>query len=281
MPARTFLVLVFMAHAHMCGFRSTKEETKLVDDVKAAKEGPDFATRLLSKAQDLTRKAAATSKIYFKARPLSETIFDACASLPPSEPDLGLHEAAKANDVAGVLQRLSVAENVLDKRDEKGWTPLHHACASGALESAMYLCLLGADVRALTPRKSSALHCAAFSGNGDIVRLLRAYYADTDVLNETGRSAAQVAEQTSNQQAVDAFGESLHVAVSTLLQHGEDLLSASQKKLEEKGQQMTTGSLLPRAMISHLRGVAEREARLARFGNSACANNVCVRFHSR
>lgn len=145
---------------------------------------------------------------------------------------------------------------------QDGWTALHHACANASFECAVYLCMLGADVEALTPRDSTPLHCAAFAGEPNILRLLRVYSADMFRVNSTGRTALEVAQENKREDGAAAMQEPLHVAASKLLLHGETIVTEKQKLPIGEGPQLSGGVCLPRAFVQNLRQIVRYESRL-------------------
>ena len=56
--------------------------------------------------------------------------------------------------------------------DSNGWTPLHHACYIGDLNSASFLIENGSKVNAYSNKNRTPLHLAAMNNHVDVIKAL-------------------------------------------------------------------------------------------------------------
>jgi ankyrin repeat protein len=64
--------------------------------------------------------------------------------------------------------------------DSNGWSPLHHACYIGDLQSTQFLIKNGAEVSAYSNQKRTPLHFAAMNKHTDVVQELLSHGADLE-----------------------------------------------------------------------------------------------------
>jgi ankyrin repeat protein len=64
--------------------------------------------------------------------------------------------------------------------DANGWTPLHHACYQGDLDSASYLIESGSKVNAFSNQNRTPMHLAAMNNHTDLVKVLLMTQADIE-----------------------------------------------------------------------------------------------------
>ena len=92
-----------------------------------------------------------------------------------------LHKAVCDMDVATLQSQLSLSPDSFDRRDEKGYCPIHSACAlclKDPINSTMtseivrMLITAGADVSIRDLEGNTSLHWAARAGDKDTVELL-------------------------------------------------------------------------------------------------------------
>ncbi|XP_069072718.1 ankyrin repeat domain-containing protein 12 isoform X2 [Pleurodeles waltl] len=104
-----------------------------------------------------------------------------------------LHMAAIRGDVAQVKELIRLGANV-NVKDFAGWTPLHEACNVGFYEIAKVLIAAGADVNTQGLDDDTPLHDAASSGHRDIVKLLLRHGGNAFQANKHGARPVDVAE---------------------------------------------------------------------------------------
>src|SRR5471030_3148334 len=88
-----------------------------------------------------------------------------------------------------VLQELITQKADLNKRDEKGYTPLIIACYNNQYAAAKLLLDAGADVNAADSGGNTAIMGVAFKGYPDIAKLLLANGADVNLQHGNGGTA--------------------------------------------------------------------------------------------
>lgn len=103
-----------------------------------------------------------------------------------------LHLATIKGDLRKVRELLNQGACV-NASDFAGWTPLHEACNHGWFEVAKLLIQFGADVNVPGLDKDTPLHDAAVNGHDKIVNLLLKYGADPSKKNAHWRTSLDVA----------------------------------------------------------------------------------------
>uniref|UniRef100_A0A8C5QEZ5 Ankyrin repeat domain 12 n=1 Tax=Leptobrachium leishanense TaxID=445787 RepID=A0A8C5QEZ5_9ANUR len=104
-----------------------------------------------------------------------------------------LHMAAIRGDRSQVKELIRLGANV-NVKDFAGWTPLHEACNMGFYDVAKILIAAGADVNTQGLDDDTPLHDAASSGHRDIVKLLLRHGGNAFQANKHGARPVDVAE---------------------------------------------------------------------------------------
>ncbi|XP_018124253.1 ankyrin repeat domain-containing protein 12 isoform X2 [Xenopus laevis] len=104
-----------------------------------------------------------------------------------------LHMAAIRGDISQVKELICMGANV-NVKDFAGWTPLHEACNMGYYDVAKVLIAAGADVNTQGLDDDTPLHDAASSGHRDIVKLLLRHGGNAFQANKHGARPVDVAE---------------------------------------------------------------------------------------
>lgn len=104
-----------------------------------------------------------------------------------------LHMAAIRGDVKQVKELISLGADV-NVKDFAGWTPLHEACNVGYYDVAKILIAAGADVNTQGLDDDTPLHDSASSGHRDIVKLLLRHGGNPFQANKHGERPVDVAE---------------------------------------------------------------------------------------
>ncbi|XP_058532896.1 ankyrin repeat domain-containing protein 12 isoform X2 [Ochotona princeps] len=104
-----------------------------------------------------------------------------------------LHMAAIRGDVKQVKELISLGANV-NVKDFAGWTPLHEACNVGYYDVAKILIAAGADVNTQGLDDDTPLHDSASSGHRDIVKLLLRHGGNPFQANKHGERPVDVAD---------------------------------------------------------------------------------------
>ncbi len=83
-----------------------------------------------------------------------------------------IHELSKKGDLIKVKALLEKEPELINKKDNKGWSPLHHTSFHGHNEVVEFLISSGAEIHALDNIGCTPLHRAALRGHVNITRLL-------------------------------------------------------------------------------------------------------------
>ncbi|XP_051878957.1 ankyrin repeat domain-containing protein 12 isoform X2 [Pristis pectinata] len=110
-----------------------------------------------------------------------------------------LHMAAIRGETKQVKELISQGADV-NVKDFAGWTPLHEACNLGYYEVAKQLILAGADVNTRGLENDTPLHDAASNGHRDIVKLLLRNGGDAYQMNHRGERPVDVADSDEMEQ---------------------------------------------------------------------------------
>uniref|UniRef100_A0A8C6TXS6 Ankyrin repeat domain-containing protein 12 n=1 Tax=Neogobius melanostomus TaxID=47308 RepID=A0A8C6TXS6_9GOBI len=104
-----------------------------------------------------------------------------------------LHMAAIRGDAKQVKELISLGADV-NVKDFAGWTPLHEACNLGYYDVAKVLIAAGAEVNTQGLDDDTPLHDASSSGHKDIVKLLLRHGGNAFQLNKRGERPVDVAD---------------------------------------------------------------------------------------
>ncbi|XP_054841567.1 ankyrin repeat domain-containing protein 12 isoform X2 [Eublepharis macularius] len=104
-----------------------------------------------------------------------------------------LHTAAIRGDIKQVKELIGLGANV-NVKDFAGWTPLHEACNAGYYDIAKVLIAAGADVNTQGLDDDTPLHDSASSGHRKIVKLLLRHGGNPFQANKHGERPVDVAE---------------------------------------------------------------------------------------
>jgi len=107
----------------------------------------------------------------------------ACSMMKASS----LEQAVKYNNVKEVRRYLNEGSDV-NKKDEQGQTPLHHAAHDGKKEVAVVLLERGAKVNAKDDEGRTPLHLASKNGHAPLVDLLLAKKAQVNSRDKNSRT---------------------------------------------------------------------------------------------
>ncbi|XP_074508026.1 ankyrin repeat domain-containing protein 12 isoform X2 [Sebastes fasciatus] len=104
-----------------------------------------------------------------------------------------LHMAAIRGDAKQVKELISLGADV-NVKDFAGWTPLHEACNLGYYDVAKVLIAAGAEVNTQGLDDDTPLHDASSSGHTDIVKLLLRHGGNAFQANKCGERPVDVAD---------------------------------------------------------------------------------------
>nr|XP_045235395.1 DNA-binding protein RFXANK isoform X9 [Macaca fascicularis] len=94
------------------------------------------------------------------------------SALPATLDSLSIHQLAAQGELDQLKEHLRKGDNLVNKPDERGFTPLIWASAFGEIETVRFLLEWGADPHILAKERESALSLASTGGYTDIVGLL-------------------------------------------------------------------------------------------------------------
>jgi ankyrin repeat protein len=119
-----------------------------------------------------------------------------------------LHYAVVDKKSAEVARLISAGADI-NRQDKKGWTPLHFAAQEQSVEISRMLLDAGAKVNEKDSNGNTPLFKAVYlySGNGELIRLLRQWGADPCVKNNHGVSPMDLARSIGNTNVAECFDD--------------------------------------------------------------------------
>ena len=85
-----------------------------------------------------------------------------------------IHQACEEGDFKRVKELVGDIPELVSKKDERGWAPLHITSAFGHLDLVKWLSVNGVDMRDVTPTGYTAIHLAAMNGHVNCIMILSA-----------------------------------------------------------------------------------------------------------
>ncbi|XP_043909846.1 DNA-binding protein RFXANK [Protopterus annectens] len=134
------------------------------------------------------------------------------SALPATLDTLTIHQLAAHGEKSQLCEILQKGDHLLNKADERGFTPLMWAAAFGEIAVVRYLLDKGADPSILAMERESALSLASNGGYTDIVTILLEKGVDINVYDWNGGTPLLYAVRGNHVKCVEA-----------LLAHGADL----------------------------------------------------------
>ncbi|XP_064031266.1 DNA-binding protein RFXANK isoform X5 [Pogoniulus pusillus] len=110
----------------------------------------------------------------------------------------------RGNEVSALPATLD-SENLVNKPDERGFTPLIWAAAFGEIETVRHLLDWGADPHALAKERESALSLASMGGYTDIVTMLLERNVDINIYDWNGGTPLLYAVRGNHVKCVEAL----------------------------------------------------------------------------
>ncbi|ERE91163.1 DNA-binding protein RFXANK-like isoform 2 [Cricetulus griseus] len=110
----------------------------------------------------------------------------------------------RGNEVSALPATLD-CDNLINKPDERGFTPLIWASAFGEIETVRFLLDWGADPHILAKERESALSLASMGGYTDIVRLLLEQDVDINTYDWNGGTPLLYAVRGNHVKCVEAL----------------------------------------------------------------------------
>ncbi|KAK2542204.1 Rfxank [Columba guinea] len=127
------------------------------------------------------------------------------SALPATLDTLSIHQLAAQGELSQLKEHLRKGENLVNKPDERGFTPLIWAAAFGEIETVRHLLEWGADPHALAKERESALSLASMGGYTDIVTMLLERNVDINIYDWNGGTPLLYAVRGNHAKCVEAL----------------------------------------------------------------------------
>ncbi|NWW94028.1 RFXK protein, partial [Rhynochetos jubatus] len=127
------------------------------------------------------------------------------SALPATLDTLSIHQLAAQGELSQLKEHLRRGENLVNKPDERGFTPLIWAAAFGEIETVRHLLEWGADPHALAKERESALSLASMGGYTDIVVMLLERNVDINIYDWNGGTPLLYAVRGNHVKCVEAL----------------------------------------------------------------------------
>ncbi|KYO25655.1 DNA-binding protein RFXANK [Alligator mississippiensis] len=127
------------------------------------------------------------------------------SALPATLDTLSIHQLAAQGELSQLKEHLQRGENLVNKPDERGFTPLIWASAFGEIETVRHLLEWGADPHILGKERESALSLASTGGYTDIVIMLLERNVDINIYDWNGGTPLLYAVRGNHVKCVEAL----------------------------------------------------------------------------
>ncbi|XP_053558891.1 DNA-binding protein RFXANK [Bombina bombina] len=127
--------------------------------------------------------------------------------LPATLDSLSVQQLAAQGELTQLKEYLQKDITLLNRPDERGFTPLMWAAAFGEIETVHYLLEMGADPHILAKERESALSLASTGGYSDIVTLLLNKKVDINIYDWNGGTPLLYAVRGNHVKCVEALLE--------------------------------------------------------------------------
>ncbi|XP_075405361.1 DNA-binding protein RFXANK isoform X2 [Tenrec ecaudatus] len=127
------------------------------------------------------------------------------SALPATLDSLSIHQLAAQGELSQLREHLRKGDNLINKPDERGFTPLIWASAFGEIETVRFLLEWGADPHILAKERESALSLASTGGYTDIVGLLLERDVDINIYDWNGGTPLLYAVRGNHVKCVEAL----------------------------------------------------------------------------
>ncbi|KAM6167541.1 DNA-binding protein RFXANK isoform 1-T3 [Erethizon dorsatum] len=127
------------------------------------------------------------------------------SALPATLDSLSIHQLAAQGELSQLKEHLRKGDNLINKPDERGFTPLIWASAFGEIETVRFLLDWGADPHVLAKERESALSLASMGGYTDIVGLLLERDVDINIYDWNGGTPLLYAVRGNHVKCVEAL----------------------------------------------------------------------------
>ena len=97
-----------------------------------------------------------------------------------------IHELSKTGELKKIKALIEKEQELINKKDDQEWSPLHHASFRGHNEVVEFLISSGAEINALDNYGCTPLHRAALRGHMEITQFLVEAGADINKISTLG-----------------------------------------------------------------------------------------------
>ncbi|CAH1273137.1 ANK2 [Branchiostoma lanceolatum] len=151
---------------------SGKGDEKKKEDDETKEETPEEAGVVFMEGFKAGLEAVRKSSMSTASPSASMASLQAEEPHPKKGPTI--HQAAKIGDLDRLKELATYSEELMSQMDERGWTPLHVACANGRLEVVKHLSVKTANLYKETPTGYTPMHIAAMNGHVNCMMVLHA-----------------------------------------------------------------------------------------------------------
>ncbi|XP_004873477.1 DNA-binding protein RFXANK isoform X2 [Heterocephalus glaber] len=127
------------------------------------------------------------------------------SALPATLDSLSIHQLAAQGELSQLKEHLRKGDNLVNKPDDHGFTPLIWASAFGEIQTVRFLLDWGADPHILAKERESALSLASMGGYTDIVGLLLEHDVDINIYDWNGGTPLLYAVRGNHVKCVEAL----------------------------------------------------------------------------
>uniref|UniRef100_A0A6G1RMB8 Regulatory factor X associated ankyrin containing protein n=1 Tax=Hypotaenidia okinawae TaxID=2861861 RepID=A0A6G1RMB8_9GRUI len=127
------------------------------------------------------------------------------SALPATLDTLSIHQLAAQGELGQLKEHLQKDKNLVNKPDERGFTPLIWAAAFGEIETVRHLLEWGANPHTLAKERESALSLASMGGYTDIVTMLLERKVDINIYDWNGGTPLLYAVRGNHVKCVEAL----------------------------------------------------------------------------
>ncbi|KAJ8277326.1 hypothetical protein GJAV_G00073990 [Gymnothorax javanicus] len=124
-------------------------------------------------------------------------------ALPATLDTLSVHQLAARGEVSELAAHLTKDSALVNRGDEREFTPLMWAAAFGEITAVEFLLEKGANPRALARERESALSLASSGGYADIIRILLKHGVDINTYDWNGGTPLLYAVRGNHARCVD------------------------------------------------------------------------------
>ncbi|XP_074060290.1 DNA-binding protein RFXANK isoform X2 [Macrotis lagotis] len=192
------------------------QEPQPEDPARDGPDGPDGSDTVLLRLYPCTPDSGSPDPDGVLAAPHSSSLKHSTtltnrqrgneiSALPATLDSLSIHQLAAQGELTQLKEYLLKGDNLVNKPDERGFTPLIWASAFGEIETVRFLLEWGADPHVLAKERESALSLASTGGYTDIVVMLLERDVDINSYDWNGGTPLLYAVRGNHVKCVEAL----------------------------------------------------------------------------